>query len=90
MLQNTLTPPPPKKVPSQLTFLFKPNAAMNNHDIRRHNNERNHLDSYFYFLKSLLVAFKFIYSLKIIQLMKALIHIWVQYRYTSLHLNYLR
>ena len=67
MLQNTLTPP---KSLSQLTFLFKPNATMNYHDSRWHNNERNQLDSCFSFLKPHLEVFKFIYILKIILLMK--------------------
>ena len=69
MFQNTLNAPPPKS-PSQLTFLFKPNAAMNYHDSRWRNNKRDHLDSCFSFLKSILEDFKFIYILKIIQLMK--------------------
>ena len=43
---------------------------MNYHDSQWHNNERNHLDSYFSFLKPHLEAFKFIYISKIIQLMK--------------------
>ena len=42
---------------------------MNYHDNRWRNNERNHLDSHFS-LKPLLEEFKFIYILKIIQLMK--------------------
>ena len=53
----------------RVIFLFKTNATMN-YDRRWHNNERNHLDSYFPFFKPLLEAFKFIYILKIIQLMK--------------------
>ena len=36
MFQNTLSPPP--KSPSQLTFLFKPNATMNYHDSQGRNN----------------------------------------------------
>ena len=63
MFQNTLIPP---KSPSQLTFLFKPNATMNYNDSRWRNNERNHLDSCFSLLKQLLEAFKFINILKII------------------------
>ena len=55
---------------------------MNYHDSRRLNNEYNHLDSHFSFLNPLLEDFKFIYILKIIQLMKVLIHIWLQYGYT--------
>ena len=43
---------------------------MNNQDSRWCNNERNHLDSHFSFLKPLLEDFKFIYILKIIQLME--------------------
>ena len=43
---------------------------MNYHDSHWPNNERNHLGSYFSFLKPLLEAFKFIYVLKIIHLMK--------------------
>ena len=43
---------------------------MNNHDSRWRNNEQNHLDSHFSFLKPLLDDFEFIYILKIIQLMK--------------------
>ena len=39
---------------------------MNYHDSQCHNNECNHLDSYFSFLKPLLEAFKSIYILKII------------------------
>ena len=66
MFQNTLTPP----LKSLTTdFLFKPNATMNYHDSLR-NNEHNIFDSYFTFLKPLLDTFKFIYILKIIQLMK--------------------
>ena len=67
MFQNTLTPPL-NKSPSQLTFLFKLNAAKNYHDSQLHNNERKNLDSIFSFIKPLLEAFKFIYILKIIQL----------------------
>ena len=37
---------------------------------RLHNNERNHLGPHFAFLKPLLDNFKFIYILKIIQLMR--------------------
>ena len=69
MLQNTFTPPP-KKSPSQLTFLFKQNATMNYIDSRLRNYKRNNLDSCFSFLNPLLEAFKLIYILKIIQLMK--------------------
>ena len=43
---------------------------MNYHDSQWRNNERNHLDSHFSFLKPLLEDFKFIYILKIIYLMK--------------------
>ena len=43
---------------------------MNYHDNCLRNNERNHFDSYFSFFKPLLKDFKFIYILKIIQLMK--------------------
>ena len=43
---------------------------MNYHDSRSRNNERNHLDSHFSFLRPLLEDFKFIYILKIIQPMK--------------------
>ena len=43
---------------------------MNNYDSWWRNNERNHLDSHFSFLKPLSDDFKFIYILKIIQLMK--------------------
>ena len=43
---------------------------MNYHDSRWRNNEHNQLDSNFPFLKPLLEDFKFIYILKIIQLMK--------------------
>ena len=43
---------------------------MNYHDRQWCNNERNHLDSRFSFLKTILEAFKFIYILKIIQLVK--------------------
>ena len=39
---------------------------MNYHDIQWHNNERNHLDSWFSSWKPILEAFKFIYMLKII------------------------
>ena len=53
---------------------------MNYHDIERRNSERNYLDSYFSFLKPLLEVFKFISIQKIIQLMKVLIHIWLQCR----------
>ena len=56
---------------------------MNYHDSRWRNNERNNLDSYFFFLKHLLETFKFINILKIIQLMRVQIHIWLQYMYTS-------
>ena len=42
---------------------------MNLHNSQWCNNERNHLDSHFY-LKPLLEDFKFIYILKIIQVMK--------------------
>ena len=40
------------------------------HDSRWRNNEHNHLDSHFSFLKLLLEDFKSIYILKIIQLIK--------------------
>ena len=60
MIQN-----PPPKSPSQVTFLFKPNATMNYHDSQWHNNKRNNLDSYS-FLKPLLEAFEYIIILKII------------------------
>ena len=43
---------------------------MNHHDSRWRNNERNYLDWDFSFLKPLLEDLKFIYILKIIQLMK--------------------
>ena len=43
---------------------------MNYYDRRWRNNERNHLDSHFSFLKLLLEDFKFVYIFKIIQLMK--------------------
>ena len=43
---------------------------MNNHDSRWRNNECNHFDLHFPLLKPLLEDFKFIYILKIIQLMK--------------------
>ena len=43
---------------------------MNYHDSRWRNNERNHLDSHFSFLKPLLEDFTFIYILKIINLTK--------------------
>ena len=43
---------------------------MNYHDSWWRNNEHNHLYSIFSFLKPLLEAFKFIYILKIILLMK--------------------
>ena len=43
---------------------------MNFHDSRWRNNEGNHLDSHFSFLKPLLEYFKLIYILKIIQRMK--------------------
>ena len=43
---------------------------MNYHDSRWSNNERNHLDLHFSFLKPLLEDFRFIYILKIMQLMK--------------------
>ena len=43
---------------------------MNYHDNRWRNNERNHFDSHFSFLKPFLEDFKFIYILKIFQLMK--------------------
>ena len=49
MFQNNLTPPP--KGPSQLNY----------HDSQLINNERNHLDSHFSFLKPLLEDFTFIY-----------------------------
>ena len=47
------------KSPSQLTFLFEPNATMNYHDSKGRNNERNHLDSFFSF--KFKFKFKFIY-----------------------------
>ena len=47
---------------------------MNYHDSWWHNNERNNLESYFSFIKHHLEAFKFIYILKIIQLIKVQIH----------------
>ena len=43
---------------------------MNYHDSRWRNNEHYNLDSYLFFLKPLLEAFKFIFILKIIQLMR--------------------
>ena len=43
---------------------------MNYHDSRWRNNERNHLDPHFSFLKPLLEGFRFIYIWNIIQLMK--------------------
>ena len=46
-LQNAFNPP---KSPLQLT-LKKINATMNYHDSQWHNNETNHLDSYFSFFK---------------------------------------
>ena len=65
--------PPPPKSPSQLTFVFKPKCNNELPWQPRCNNEHTHLDSHFSFLKPLLEDFKFIYSLKIIQLMKVLI-----------------
>ena len=53
MFQNTLNSPPPKS-PSQLTFLFKPNATMNYLDSQCHIYECNHLNPCFSFLKPLL------------------------------------
>ena len=49
--------------------LFKSNATMNHHDSQLRNNEPNNLDSNISLLKSVLEAFKFIYVLKIFQLM---------------------
>ena len=66
------------KSPSQLTFLIKSNATMNNHDSQSCINEDSNFDSYFSLLKPLLGAFKFINILKNIQLMKVLIHIWLR------------
>ena len=63
MFQNTKIPPPSQQ---SLITDFKPNATMNYHDSQWHNNELNHLDSCFSFLKPLLEAFKFINILKII------------------------
>ena len=56
---DILQPPPPPtfKSPSQLTFLFKPNATMNYHDSQWCNNECNNLYSYFSFIKPALEAF---------------------------------
>ena len=43
---------------------------MNYHDSRWRNNERDQFDSCFFYLKPILEVFKFMYSLKSIQLMK--------------------
>ena len=68
MFQNSLFPP--LNSSSQQTSLFKQNAAINYHDNQWHNNELNNFNSYFSFFKPLLECFKFIYILKIIQLMQ--------------------
>ena len=65
MFQNNLTPTL-KSFTNEL-LCSNQNEAMNYHDS---NNERNHFDSHFSFLKPLLKDFKFIYILKIIPLMK--------------------
>ena len=59
---------------------------MNNHDIQWCNNGGNNLNSNISFLKPLIDVFKFIYILKINQLMKVWIHIWLQFWYIPLNI----
>ena len=61
MFKNNLTPPPQKKSSNVQT---KCNNGY--HDSRWRNNERNQLDSWFFFSKAILEAFKIINILKII------------------------
>ena len=65
MLKNNLTPPPKKKSSN-----FQTKCNIDYHDSRWRNSERNQLDSWFSFSKSILEAFKIINILKIIYLTK--------------------